>query len=285
MSEPENRDEDNIDLLAEADRIVAEAELILTERSSSEPERSSNETERSSNESPITSSNETTQDNNDPEISPKTAQEQKPEPNYEQTTSNKTDQSEDRSDDVDTAQKDEKDNDEAASQSAAATESADPLSIENENLKELELMNDINRLQNELKTAQTKVNTLQQQVQGISLLFCTFIYCILAMDKYKQTADSYLAVSEGAPDPVIWFENVLKVEREGLLKANVKNQELTKKIASLEKERNDSVVKNAKIEKSILDAKKQAESATKGEKYFISIHSHELSRNEKSSSF
>ena len=269
MSDSENRDEDpNIDLLAEADRIVAEAEQILTERSSSEPERSSNETERSSNESPITSSNETTQDNNDPEISPKTAQEQNPEPNHEQTTSNKTDQSEDRSDDVDTAQKDEKDNDEAASQSAAATESADPLSIENENLKELELMNDINRLQNELKTAQTKVNTLQQQVQGISLLFCTFIYCILAMDKYKQTADSYLAVSEGAPDPVIWFENVLKVEREGLLKANVKNQELTKKIASLEKERNDSVVKNAKIEKSILDAKKQAESATKGEKYF-----------------
>ena len=268
MSEPENRDEDNIDLLAEADRIVAEAELILTERSSSEPERSSNETERSSNESPITSSNETTQDNNDPEISPKTAQEQNPEPNLEQTTSNKTDQSEDRSDDVDTAQKDEKDNDEVVGQSAAATESADPLSIENENLKELELMNDINRLQNELKTAQTKVNTLQQQVQGISLLFCTFIYCILAMDKYKQTADSYLAVSEGAPDPVIWFENVLKVEREGLLKANVKNQELTKKIASLEKERNDSVVKNAKIEKSILDAKKQAESATKGEKYF-----------------
>ena len=110
-------------------------------------------------------------------------------------------------------------------------------------------MNDINRLQNELKTAQTKVNTLQQQVQ--------------AMDKYKQTADSYLAVSEGAPDPVIWFENVLKVEREGLLKATVKNQELTKKIATLEKERNDSVVKNAKIEKSILDAKKQAENATK----------------------
>ena len=89
------------------------------------------------------------------------------------------------------------------------------------------------------------------------------------MDKYKQTADSYLAVSEGAPDPVIWFENVMKVERESLLKANVKNQELTKKIASLEKERNDSVVKNAKIEKSILDAKKQAESATKGEKYSI----------------
>ena len=275
MSEPENRDEDNIDLLAEADRIVAEAELILTERSSSEPERSSNETERSSNDSPITSSNETTQDNNDPEIiSPKPAQEQKP---NEQTTSNKSDQSEARSDDVDTAQKDEKDNDEVVGQSAAATESADPLSIENENLKELELMNDINRLQNELKTAQTKVNTLQQQVQGIYLLFfiLLFIY-ILAMDKYKQTADSYLAVSEGAPDPVIWFENVLKVEREGLLKANVKNQELTKKIASLEKERNDSVVKNAKIEKSILDAKKQAESATKGEKYFISIHSHEL---------
>ena len=277
MSEPENRDEDNIDLLAEADRIVAEAELILTERSSSEPERSSNETERSSNDSPITSSNETTQDNNEPTpeiISPKSAQEQKP---NEQTTSNKSDQSEARSDDVDTAQKDEKDNDEAVSQSAAATESADPLSIENENLKELELMNDINRLQNELKTAQTKVNTLQQQVQGIYLLFfiLLFIY-ILAMDKYKQTADSYLAVSEGAPDPVIWFENVLKVEREGLLKANVKNQELTKKIASLEKERNDSVVKNAKIEKSILDAKKQAESATKGEKYFISIYSHEL---------
>ena len=277
MSEPENRDEDNIDLLAEADRIVAEAELILTERSSSEPERSSNETERSSNDSPITSSNETTQDNNEPTpeiISPKSAQEQKP---NEQTTSNKSDQSEARSDDVDTAQKDEKDNDEVVGQSAAATESADPLSIENENLKELELMNDINRLQNELKTAQTKVNTLQQQVQGIYLLFfiLLFIY-ILAMDKYKQTADSYLAVSEGAPDPVIWFENVLKVEREGLLKANVKNQELTKKIASLEKERNDSVVKNAKIEKSILDAKKQAESATKGEKYFISIHSHEL---------
>merc|ERR1711990_368594 len=249
MSEPENRDEDNIDLLAEADRIVAEAELILTERSSSEPERSSNETERSSNDSPIKSSNETTQDNNEPIpeiISPKPAQEQKP---NEQTTSDKSDQSEARSDDVDTAQKDDKDNDEAVGQSAAATESADPLSIENENLKELELMNDINRLQNELKTAQTKVNTLQQQVQ--------------AMDKYKQTADSYLAVSEGAPDPVIWFENVLKVEREGLLKANVKNQELTKKIASLEKERNDSVVKNAKIEKSILDAKKQAESATK----------------------
>ena len=106
--------------------------------------------------------------------------------------------------------------------------------------------------------------------------FLLVFICISAMDKYKQTADSYLAVSEGAPDPVIWFENVLKVEREGLLKANVKNQELTKKIASLEKERNDSVVKNAKIEKSILDAKKQAESATKGEKYFISIHSHKL---------
>ena len=42
----------------------------------------------------------------------------------------------------------------------------DPLSIENENEKELELMNDITRLQNELKTAANKVNTLQQQLQG-----------------------------------------------------------------------------------------------------------------------
>ena len=44
----------------------------------------------------------------------------------------------------------------------------DPLSIENENKKELEMMKDINRLQNELKNAANKVNTLQQQLQGIT---------------------------------------------------------------------------------------------------------------------
>ena len=111
------------------------------------------------------------------------------------------------------------------------------------------------------------LSNIEPPIKPFSLSRTKYLIDISAMDKYKQTADSYLAVSEGAPDPVIWFENVMKVERESLLKANVKNQELTKKIASLEKERNDSVVKNAKIEKSILDAKKQAESATKGEKY------------------
>ena len=56
----------------------------------------------------------------------------------------------------------------------------------------------------------------------------------------------------------------MKVEKEERLKVALKNQELVKKIATLERERNDSVVKNAKIEKSILDAKKSAENATKG---------------------
>merc|ERR1711990_552523 len=126
---------------------------------------------------------------------------------------------------------------------------SDPLSIENENKKELELMKDINRLQNELKNAATKVNTLQQQLQ--------------AMDKYKEISDSYLSISEGASDPRIWFENILKIEKQNLIRVELKNQEMNKKIEKLEKERNDSVVKNAKIEKSILDAKKIAENATK----------------------
>ena len=56
----------------------------------------------------------------------------------------------------------------------------------------------------------------------------------------------------------------MKIEKEERLKVALKNQELVKKIATLERERNDSVVKNAKIEKSILDAKKSAENATKG---------------------
>ena len=56
----------------------------------------------------------------------------------------------------------------------------------------------------------------------------------------------------------------MKLEKEERLKVALKNQELVKKIATLERERNDSVVKNAKIEKSILDAKKSAENATKG---------------------
>lgn len=58
--------------------------------------------------------------------------------------------------------------------------------------------------------------------------------------------------------------SVMKLEKEERLKVALKNQELVKKIATLERERNDSVVKNAKIEKSILDAKKSAENATKG---------------------
>ena len=53
----------------------------------------------------------------------------------------------------------------------------DPLSIENENEKELELMNDITRLQNELKTAANKVNTLQQQLQGNCVQLLVFV-CI-----------------------------------------------------------------------------------------------------------
>lgn len=124
-----------------------------------------------------------------------------------------------------------------------------PLSITNENEKELELMTDINRLQNELKSAASKVNTLQQQLQ--------------VMHKYKQISDSYLAVSEGASDPKIWFENVMKIEKESFLRVSQKNSEMTKKIEKLEKERNDSVVKNAKIEKSILDAKKVADNSTR----------------------
>ena len=40
-------------------------------------------------------------------------------------------------------------------------------------------------------------------------------------------------------------------------------------MSALEKERNDFVVKNAKIEKSILDAKKLAESATKGKSELV----------------
>merc|ERR1711990_109175 len=93
---------------------------------------------------------------------------------------------------------------------------SDPLSIENENKKELELMKDINRLQNELKNAASKVNTLQQQLQ--------------AMDKYKEISDSYLSISEGASDPRIWFENILKIEKQNLIRVELKNQEMNKKI-------------------------------------------------------
>lgn len=126
---------------------------------------------------------------------------------------------------------------------------ADPLSIENENHKELELMNDISTLQTDLKEAESKANTLQQQLH--------------AMEKYKSVADSFMTISEGATDPVIWFQSVMKMEKEETLKVTVKNQELIKKIERLERERNDSVVKNAKIEKSILDAKKKADNADK----------------------
>ena len=158
-----------------------------------------------------------------------------------------------------------------------------PLSIINENEKELELMTDINRLQNELKSAATKVNTLQQQLQGsyrsciIQLLF------YLVMHKYKQISDSYLAVSEGASDPKIWFENVMKIEKENFLRVSQKNSEMTKKIEKLEKERNDSVVKNAKIEKSILDAKKVADNSTRGCVYkYLEIYNVFNFRDEKS---
>ena len=44
---------------------------------------------------------------------------------------------------------------------------ADPLSIENENHKELELMNDISTLQTDLKEAESKANTLQQQLHAM----------------------------------------------------------------------------------------------------------------------
>ena len=70
-------------------------------------------------------------------------------------------------------------------------EPVDPLSIENENKKELELMNDISTLQTDLKEAATKVNSLQQQLH--------------AMEKYKQVADSFMSISEGASDPAVWY--------------------------------------------------------------------------------
>ena len=44
------------------------------------------------------------------------------------------------------------------------------------------------------------------------------------MDKYKQISDSYLAISEGATEPSILFDNVMKIEKENFLKATVKNQ-------------------------------------------------------------
>ena len=43
----------------------------------------------------------------------------------------------------------------------------DPLSLDNENHKELELMNDINSLQTDLKKAESKANTLQQQLHAM----------------------------------------------------------------------------------------------------------------------
>jgi len=110
-------------------------------------------------------------------------------------------------------------------------------------------MNDISTLQTDLKEAESKANTLQQQLH--------------AMEKYKSVADSFMTISEGATDPVIWFQSVMKMEKEETLKVTIKNQELIKKIERLERERNDSVVKNAKIEKSILDAKKKADNADK----------------------
>ena len=72
-------------------------------------------------------------------------------------------------------------------------EPVDPLSIENENKKELELMNDISTLQTDLKEAATKVNSLQQQLH--------------AMEKYKQVADSFMSISEGASDPAVWYRS------------------------------------------------------------------------------
>ena len=77
--------------------------------------------------------------------------------------------------------------------SEPSPEPVDPLSIENENKKELELMNDISTLQTDLKEAATKVNSLQQQLH--------------AMEKYKQVADSFMSISEGASDPAVWYRS------------------------------------------------------------------------------
>ena len=70
-------------------------------------------------------------------------------------------------------------------------------------------------------------------------------------------------VSDGSSDPVTWFGKLQTQSKERLEKEVMKNAEFFKKVQSLEKERNDSVVKNAILEKSKLDANKKADECQK----------------------
>ncbi|CAG5083547.1 Oidioi.mRNA.OKI2018_I69.PAR.g10404.t1.cds [Oikopleura dioica] len=109
---------------------------------------------------------------------------------------------------------------------------ADPLSMDNEDLQHAGIMAELSQLKSELANAHANIFRLKTQVENLNEL--------------KPIA-----------------EHVEKDDAERAQAATVKSNELVRKIQNLEKERNDSVMKYAMVEKRVLDSSRAAENATK----------------------
>merc|ERR1712037_1091098 len=83
------------------------------------------------------------------------------------------------------------------------------------------------------------------------------------LNELKPIAQQFVKVSGGSRDPLAWFQALKKDDAERAQAATVKSNELVRKIQNLEKERNDSVMKYAMVEKRVLDSSRAAENATK----------------------
>ena len=125
----------------------------------------------------------------------------------------------------------------------------DPLSMDNEDIKHAALMTELSQLKSELANAHANIFRLKTDVENLNEL--------------KPIAQQFVKVSGGSRDPLAWFQALKKDDAERAQAATVKSNELVRKIQNLEKERNDSVMKYAMVEKRVLDSSRAAENATK----------------------
>jgi len=128
-------------------------------------------------------------------------------------------------------------------------ELADPLSMDNEDIKHAALMTELSQLKSELANAHANIFRLKTEVENLNEL--------------KPIAQQFVKVSGGSRDPLAWFQALKKDDAERAQAATVKSNELVRKIQNLEKERNDSVMKYAMVEKRVLDSSRAAENATR----------------------
>lgn len=126
---------------------------------------------------------------------------------------------------------------------------ADPLSMDNEDKKHAALMTELSQLKSELANAHANIFRLKTDVENLNDL--------------KPIAQQFVKVSGGSRDPLAWFQALKRDDVERAQAATVKSNELVRKIQNLEKERNDSVMKYAMVEKRVLDSSRAAENATK----------------------